>query len=113
MTLSSVITDQVLIITLPEGAFDAATAPLIKTKVLELIHSFHLFDVIINLEKISFIDSAGIGALVVIGKELKDTGEIKLTNASKQLLTIFEMVRLHKIFEIYPNTKEALRAFAL
>lgn len=111
MTLSHIIKDEILIISLPEGRLDASSAPITKTKILELISSFQRSQVILNLEKVSFIDSVGISTLILIGKELKDKGELKISSPQKAVRVMLEMVRLHKIFEIFPSDAEALRSW--
>jgi anti-sigma B factor antagonist len=39
-------------------------------------------------------------------------GDLKLCGMSKQVRGVFELVRLHRIFDILGTTEEAVRAFA-
>ncbi|HUA85707.1 MAG TPA: STAS domain-containing protein [Bryobacteraceae bacterium] len=38
-------------------------------------------------------------------------GDLKLFGMSKQVRGLFELVRMHRIFDIYPTREEAIRAF--
>ena len=46
------------------------------------------------------------------GHYLAKGGDLKLCAMSKQVRAVFELVRMHRIFEIYPTKEEAVRAFA-
>jgi anti-sigma B factor antagonist len=71
--------------------------------------------VLLDLSKIQFIDSSGCGAILACSRQVNPTGrgpgDLKLCGVSKQVRLVFEMVRLHKIMEIYNTREEALRAF--
>jgi len=71
--------------------------------------------VILDLGNLRFIDSSGCGVLLACSRRLNPDGngpgDIKVCGVTKQLRTVFEMVRLHKVLDIYNNREEALRAF--
>jgi anti-sigma B factor antagonist len=57
---------------------------------------------------IDFIDSSGLGALVGALKGVsKEKGEIRIAGLSPEVRTIFELTRLHRIFDIYENIETA------
>jgi anti-sigma B factor antagonist len=39
-------------------------------------------------------------------------GDVKLCGMSKQVRTVFELVRMHRIFDIYGTKEEAAHAFS-
>jgi len=64
---------------------------------------------VLNFEKVNFIDSSGIGLIVSIFKTMQQKeGKLALTNLSPKNLEIFSITRLNKIFDIYPTEQEAL-----
>jgi anti-anti-sigma factor len=66
-------------------------------------------NVVINFEKVNFIDSSGIGLIVSIFKTMQQKeGKLALTNLSQKNLEIFTITRLNKILEIFPTEQEAL-----
>jgi anti-sigma B factor antagonist len=64
---------------------------------------------IIDLSGVDFIDSAGLGMLVANLKTVYSrNGSIKLVNPSNEVLHVFEITRLVKVFSIYPTVEAAL-----
>lgn len=58
-------------------------------------------DIIVDLGKVEFIDSSGIGSLLDIQKCLREgAGPITLTNTRPAVQSIIELLRLHRVFKI-------------
>ena len=57
--------------------------------------------VVLNLEKVEFIDSSGIGALLSYYKQLNQKVSIRRPTAT--VLSVLELLRLHRVFEIEPE----------
>lgn len=58
-------------------------------------------EVMVDLEKVGFIDSSGIGALLSIHKKFKDTdSNIHLLNVHPAVVSVIELLRLHRVFDI-------------
>ncbi len=67
--------------------------------------------IVINFEKVNFIDSSGIGLIVSIFKTIQEkSGQFAITNLSPKNEEIFSITRLNKILSIYPAEAEALSA---
>jgi anti-sigma B factor antagonist len=67
---------------------------------------------VIDLRHVEFVDSSGCGALLSLGRKIQEArGQVKLCAASKPVRALFELVRLHRIFDVYNTREEALRAF--
>ncbi len=65
---------------------------------------------LINFEKVNFIDSSGIGLIVSIFKTMQQKeGKLALTNLSQKNMEIFTITRLNKILDIYTTEAEALQ----
>lgn len=66
---------------------------------------------VINFEKVNFIDSSGIGLIVSIFKTMQQKdGKFALSNLSKKNEEIFSITRLNKILEIHPLEEDAVSA---
>jgi anti-anti-sigma factor len=104
--------NNVLIIT-PEGeSLDAQVSPLFKEKVVDLIANNPLNQVVFDLHTLRFIDSSGLGTFLSVLRTLhRKGGELKLACLNKPVLTMFELVSMHKVFEIFNTTEEAVRSF--
>jgi stage II sporulation protein AA (anti-sigma F factor antagonist) len=69
--------------------------------------------VLVNMENIEYLSSAGLGALVgLLKRSRKGEGRLKLCCLKPSILELFEVMRLTKIFELYETQDEAVKAFA-
>ncbi len=102
----------VLVITPHVTALDAKEAPEFKDKAVALIEANHSNQVIFDLHQLNFIDSSGLGSFLAIQRVLNQQGgELKLSCMNKPIRTMFELVSMNKIFNIFKTTDEALRSF--
>lgn len=91
---------------------DAVLAPQLKEEVAKLVDNGNR-KLVIDLKKTQFIDSSGCGALVASLRVLvKNSGDMKIARPSGQAKSLFELTRLHKVFEIYEDMDEALKSFS-
>ena len=68
--------------------------------------------VLIDLQSVSYIDSASIGCLMDIHRLLHDkSGAVKLSGLQPRVETMISMTGVHKIIEIHREEAEALDAF--
>jgi anti-sigma B factor antagonist len=66
-------------------------------------------EMIINLENVAVMNSAGLGVLIMARDKIKKkNGRIKLTNLQPLMQDIFSRMRLDTLFEIYSDVKEAV-----
>ncbi len=65
---------------------------------------------VIDLSQVQFIDSSGLGALVsgFTNANLR-ASDFALAGIQPWVKTMFELSRLHRVFQIYPRLQEALR----
>jgi len=67
---------------------------------------------VINLEQVHHVDSAGLGALIEMHRKIKAKGGgIKLCNLGPNLTRALEIARLLPIFETCPNETAAVASF--
>lgn len=69
--------------------------------------------IVLDMSQLQFVDSSGIGAILSCMKHLSVSGgELKLCSVTKQVRSIFEMVRLHWVVDMFNTKEEALRSFS-
>lgn len=94
------------------GEIDLYNAPEIKDIISKLIEE-RCYNVIIDLEKVSYIDSSGIGALISSLSNLKKYhGGLKIINVYASVRKVFELTKLTSFFEIYDSEEEAIQSFS-
>lgn len=68
--------------------------------------------ILLNLSKISFLDSAGVGELVSSLRTAQRFGAaLKVVNVSQRVQSTLYIARLLPIFEIHPDEAQALASF--
>jgi anti-sigma B factor antagonist len=69
---------------------------------------------VFDLHQLRFTDSSGLGAFISCLRHVNARGgDVKLCDMSPQVRTVFELARLHRIFDIYSTPEEAISAFVL
>ncbi|MBT8042736.1 MAG: STAS domain-containing protein [Kiritimatiellales bacterium] len=67
---------------------------------------------VIDLEAVDFMDSAGLGTLIAVLKRITERGgDMKIASLQKKPRMVFEITRAYKVFEIYENAADAVKAF--
>ena len=93
------------------GEIDLYNAPEIKENIKEEMNKTKV-NIIINLDKVSYIDSSGIGVLISSLSNLKKVGgALKLINVYASVRKVFELTKLTSFFDIYDSEADALAAF--
>ncbi len=101
----------VTIVTLPVDELDASNAADLKRDVAALLeeHTKLVFD----LSRLRFIDSSGLGAfLSCLRKATARGGDLKLCGLTKHVRSVFELVRMHRIFELFDTRDAAVKGFS-
>jgi anti-sigma B factor antagonist len=84
---------------------------LLREKVNEQIGDGHK-QLILNLQQIDYIDSTGLGSMVICYTSLQKTGgSIKLVNLNRRNLELMLLTKLSTIFQIFGEEQEAVNAF--
>lgn len=92
------------------GEIDLSTSPSFKEKVYETIESGKK-DVVIDLNGLEFMDSTGLGVLVAaLKKTSMEGGSIRLVCAKRNIMKVFTITGLDKVFPIYDNLQRCLDA---
>ena len=99
------------VIAIPVEELDAANSGDFKRDVAPLLDQ--ATRIVFDLGKVRFVDSSGLGAfLSCLRKVNAKSGDVKLCRMSKQVRTVFELVRMHRIFDIRDTREAAVAAFA-
>ncbi|MFQ5752391.1 MAG: STAS domain-containing protein [bacterium] len=94
-----------------EGEVDLYSSPILRKELLELTKNGHKA-ILVDLEKVKYMDSSGIATLVEALQQVgKYGGKLKLTNLRDAVKDVFELSRLDKVFDIYPTLTEAKKDF--
>jgi len=90
-----------------DGEIDVYTAPVLKEELVNAIQGgcTHL---ILDLEKVGFIDSSGLGVLVsALRRAREKDGTVRVVCTRENILKIFRITGLDKVFPIFSDVAQA------
>jgi anti-sigma B factor antagonist len=91
-------------------ALDAGNSRALKQSIAPLLSRGG--KLVIDLSRIEFIDSSGLGALVSCLRQAHSSGgDIKLCGLMNQARALFELVRMHRVFEVFNSPEEAVTSY--
>jgi len=83
----------------------------LRDKVRELAAAGSV-NVILNLEGVDYIDSTGLGTLVICFTSLQRAGgALKILNLSKRNIELLVLTKLSTVFEVFNDEQDAINSF--
>ncbi|MCH1624823.1 anti-sigma F factor antagonist [Fredinandcohnia quinoae] len=96
------------------GELDHHTAEELRVKVTKVLDSTTIQHILLNLEKLTFMDSSGLGVILGRYKQIKNLGgEMVVCSISPQVERLFEMSGLFKIIRLERNEDFALETLGV
>jgi anti-sigma B factor antagonist len=100
----------VLVVTCQEDYLDASNTKDFKREMNTLLANHTRL--VMDLSRVQLVDSTGCGAFIGFLRQLQPKGgDMKLCAVTKPVRALFELVRMHRIFDIFNTREEAVRAF--
>lgn len=94
-----------------EERLDAHNSGELKSQMLKLFEEGKS-NLVVDLADVRFVDSSGLGALVSGFKNASSrSGNLKLAGLQMQVKSMFELTRLHRVFEIFTDPEDAVASF--
>ena len=91
------------------GEIDVYTAPRLRQALIDLVEG-GAKDIVVDMDRVDFLDSTGLGVLVGGLKRVKSNeGEMKLVVTQDRIMKIFDITGLSKVFPIHGSLDEALQ----
>ena len=92
------------------GKIDISTAPRLRELLIDLVSKDN-HQLIVNLERVEFLDSTGLGVLVGGLKRVRaHDGSLDLVCTQERILKIFRITGLTKVFGIHQTVNQAIAA---
>lgn len=67
---------------------------------------------VLDLSKVSFIDSSGLGAIVAAMKQMGTERKLDLAGLTPTVDKVFKLTRMDSVFVIHPTIDEAVKKYA-
>lgn len=98
-------------VVVPPSRLDTTTKDHLTQQVKQLASQQALL-VLLDMSKVEFVDSSGLGAMVAALKSLRLVGgELALCQPSEQVKTLLEITGLERIIKIYPDRQTFEREY--
>jgi anti-anti-sigma factor len=90
----------------PSGILDGTQATLFRQEISKYIQENSEI-IIIDFKDVTFMDSSGLGALVLSLKTVRSAGaKLFLCSINDQIKMLFDLTHMDRIFEIFPSREE-------
>jgi anti-sigma B factor antagonist len=104
-------TEGITVLFIREDRLDANNSEELKAELHRLFGS-GTKELVMDLKEVLFIDSSGLGVLVSGYKNASTQhGSLKLSNLQSQVKSMFELTRLHRVFDIFTTVDDALQSY--
>ena len=102
----------VIVVDVPNESIDASNANDFKR---DLETTFEdKAHVVLDLSRVEFVDSAGLGTMVWAVKQLATRdGDLRLCGVNGPVRALFELVRMHKLVSVFNSRDEAVASCAV
>ena len=102
MDLNTEIMGDLLIVQVRETRIDAAMAIHFKDRMRELTDNA-MPRVLLDLSKVAFLDSSGLGAVVAVMKHLNPNRHLELSGLTPAVEKVFRLTRMDSVFTIHKS----------
>ena len=112
MLVSTTWHGKIVVLHVDLATVDASKSVEFKTEVLRVLEE-DSDGLILDMSKVEFIDSAGLGAIVGAFKAWGKRGPFMVVGVTSAVSRIFRLTRMDKVFNIHATTEDALREYTI
>lgn len=93
------------------GRLDAPVVKDLKNKLNDLIQRGQV-NLVFDMADVNFMDSSGLGGMVAALRSVSQVGgDIKIARLQPRVRALFELTRLHQVFQIFQDVDAAVQSF--
>jgi anti-sigma B factor antagonist len=83
-------------------------------EMFSLVDKDHIKHVLLNFEGVEFLSSAALNKLILMDKRVKQVGGVlRLCSLKAEIMEVFTITRLNRVFDIRKTESDALKAFGV
>ena len=91
---------------------DEQNIQMIGEDLFRLVEELNRRKILLNFSNVEFLSSAALGKLISLNRKVQEVrGKLMLCGISKEIMEVFVITKLDKLFTIHPTEQEALQAF--
>ncbi|MBE9118692.1 STAS domain-containing protein [Lusitaniella coriacea LEGE 07157] len=104
--MNSIALDRNIATIFPQGSINASNAVAFKKQLIETIATQNASFLLVDMEQVNFLDSAGLMAFVAAYRLSKSLGRrLALCSVAPSVKIIFDLTQLDNTFEIFENRR--------
>ncbi len=97
----------------PSGILDSTKANQFRQEISEIVEKGANI-VLLDFQNVTFMDSSGLGALVLAFKSVRASGaKLFICSINEQIRILFELTSMDRVFEIFDNQDEFNKTISL
>jgi anti-sigma B factor antagonist len=108
MQIEDKIINDILVVTPLDKRLDASSAVDFKGKMVDWINRGHR-RIVLDLSLVDFVDSSGLGTIVSCLKTLGEGGDLVISGIKDAVLSLFQLTRMNRVFQIFPTPDAAIK----
>jgi anti-sigma B factor antagonist len=102
--------DEVTVVSVLTQEIDAGNADEFKAGFVSIVKGCK--KIVLELSRVTFMDSSGCGSLLSCHRQTKKLGgDLKICGAQDMVRTLFDLVRMYRVIDIFDSKEEAIKAF--
>jgi anti-sigma B factor antagonist len=91
---------------------DEANIQSLGQELFALVEHDNRRSIVLNFTDVEFLSSAALGKLITLDRKVKAAkGRLKLSDIRPEILEVFQITKLNKVFDIRKDESEAISAF--
>ncbi|RVV96688.1 anti-sigma factor antagonist [Mesobaculum littorinae] len=106
MKLESKTRGEVMMVSIAEQRLDAAVTVDFKDAMRGLLNGAPA-RIVLDMSRVRFLDSSGLGAIISVRKSLDQTQELELAELTPAVEKVFHLTRMDTLFPIHASTQSA------
>ncbi|TVQ37790.1 MAG: anti-sigma factor antagonist [Wenzhouxiangella sp.] len=111
MSIETRVDEHCIVAKATTNSIDASNASAFRTAMRAVIENHDR--IVIDLGDVEFIDSAGIGTLIACLRASGERqGQLRLCSLNRPVQALFELMRMHRIFEVHSDSISARASMA-
>ncbi|MCC5951036.1 MAG: STAS domain-containing protein [Acidimicrobiia bacterium] len=96
------------VVVAPVGELDLSSIPQVRQRIVQLVADGEQ-RVVLDLAGVDFVDSAGIGLVVMVAKRLAaHGGELRIAGPTQGVWSVFELVGLDRLWPAHESVADAI-----
>ena len=105
-------TGDVTIVAVQTEVLDAGNAKEFRADISPVLEQD--VNIVFDMSRVNFLDSSGCGTILSCLRQLNSAGgDLKMYGLQQSVRTLFELIRLHRIIDIFNTREEAVNAFRI